>query len=83
MTANLLSAIGECLAAHAEAIERFGTDQPELLDTVPSDLQAKMQRQRQKVVASLEDTDPAVHTQHVEALTKGLRLVMQRLGSCS
>jgi hypothetical protein len=83
MTATLLSIIGECLAAHAEAIERFNTDQPELLEAVPLDLQDKMQRQRQQVVASLEGAHPTVHAQHVAALTKGLRLVMRKLNPCS
>jgi hypothetical protein len=76
---TLATAIAECLALHAEAVERFGTDTPELADTVPALLRDKMQRQRQKVATSLEGNNPAVHARHVEALTKGLRIVMRRL----
>jgi hypothetical protein len=79
---RLQGVIAECLAAHAEAVERLGTDQPELIDGVSSDLRDKMLRQRQKVSASLEGVDPAVHVQHVAALTKGVRLVIKRLSLC-
>jgi hypothetical protein len=74
----------ECLAAHAEAVERFGTEQPEIADTIPVELRDRMQRQRAKVASSLEGVDPAAHAQHVAALIKGLRLVMRKLDpSCS
>jgi hypothetical protein len=76
---TLATAIASCLAAHAEAVERFGTATPELAVTVPIELRNKMQRQRQKVATSLEGNDPGAHAQHVEALTKGLRIVMRRL----
>jgi hypothetical protein len=81
-TTNLQTAIAECLAVHAEAVEKHGTDQPELLDAIPIELREKMQRQRQKVSATLEGVDPAVHAAHVEALTKGIRMIMKRLSPC-
>jgi hypothetical protein len=81
---GLQSVIAECLAAHAEAMQRFGTEQPELADVIPVELRNRMQRQRAKVASSLVGDDPAVHAQHVAALTKGLRLVMRKLDpSCS
>jgi hypothetical protein len=82
MPTDLAAAIASCLAAHAEAVDRFGTDQPELLDVIPTELRDKIQRQRAKVMASLMAGDPAVHAAHVEALTKGLRLIMRRLSGC-
>jgi hypothetical protein len=78
---DLATAMAECLAAHAEAVDQFGTDHPELLDGVPANLREKLQRQRGKVSATLEGVDPAVHAVHVEALAKGLRLVLRRLGN--
>jgi hypothetical protein len=76
---NLAAVIAECLAAHAEAVDRFGTEAPELSDSIPIELREKMQRQRAKVSATLEGSDPDAHAVHVAALTKGLRLVMLRL----
>jgi hypothetical protein len=80
---GLSQAIAECLSAHAEALDKHGTDQPELLDAIPVELREKIQRQRAKVSATLEGVDPVVHAAHVEALTKGLRFVLKRLSPCS
>jgi hypothetical protein len=77
------AAIAECLTVHAEAIERFGTDHPELHPTVPVELRDKVQRQRVKVSVTLEGVDPISHAAHVAALTKGLRLVIRKLAPCS
>ena len=77
---DLSQAIADCLAAHAEAVDRFGTDRPELSDTIPPALREKMTRQRQKVDATLQGDDVPAHVAHLVALTKGLRLVIHRLG---
>ena len=77
---DLSQAIAACLQAHAEAVDRFGTDQPELLDAIPPELREKMTRQRAKIDATLQGVDPSVHAAHLVALTKGLRIVMKRLG---
>jgi hypothetical protein len=79
---ELQTALAEYFATHAEAVERFGTYQPELLDSVPAELRDRMQRQRQKVSASIQANDVKAHLRHVEACTKGLRLVMRRLSGC-
>jgi hypothetical protein len=76
---DLSQTIAECLAAHAEAVDRFGTDRPELADAIPPELRSKMQRQRAKVDATLQGDNVPAHVAHLEALTKGLRLVMRRL----
>ena len=68
---------------HAEALEKFGTDRPEQSDSIPSELRDKMTRQRAKVDATLQGEDVPAHVAHVEALTKGLRVVMRRLGGSS
>jgi hypothetical protein len=76
---HLSQAIAECLQVHAEAVEKFGTDRPEESDNIPSELREKMTRQRAKVDATLQAVDPSAHIAHLEALIKGLRLVMRRL----
>jgi hypothetical protein len=80
---DLATTIAECLAAHAEALDTFGTDRPELSKPCQLRLRDKMIRQRQKVDVSLSGADPEVHAAHIAALTKGLRLVMRKLSPCS
>jgi hypothetical protein len=76
---DLSQTIARCLQAHAEALERCGTDRPEEASSIPPDLRSKVQRQRAKVDATLQGVNPSVHIAHLEALIKGLRLVMRRL----
>jgi hypothetical protein len=76
---SLEAAIAECLALHAEAMDKLGTEYPERLPRVPDALRAKMTRQRDKVSATLESVDPAVHVAQVESLNKGLRLILRKL----
>jgi hypothetical protein len=75
---TLPAVIAECLSVHAEAMAKLGTDRPELDERVDSGIRDKIVRQRAKVSASLEG-DPEQHQAHVEALTKGLRIVLLRL----
>jgi len=75
---DLPATIAECLSVHAEAMDRLGTDRPELDDRVDPGLREKIVRQRAKVSASLEG-DPEQHRAHVESLTKGLKIVLRRL----
>jgi hypothetical protein len=79
MSQALLSAIAACLAAHAKSVEATGSDRPELDWRIDPTLREKIDRQRHKVEASL-DGDPDTHRQHVEALTKGMRIVLRKLG---
>jgi hypothetical protein len=78
LSPDLATVIAECLSVHAEAMDRLGTDRPELDARIPDELRAKLIRQRANVSATLEG-DPEVHRQHVEALTLGLRVVLRRL----
>jgi hypothetical protein len=82
MSADLASTIAECLALHAESLDKFGTDQPELHDSIPKELQDKMRQARANVSATLTGCDPAQHVLHLQALCRGLRLVMKRLKPC-
>jgi hypothetical protein len=75
---TVAEAIAECLSLHAEAMAKLGTHQPELDDRVDPALRDKIVRQRAKVSASVEG-DPEQHRLHVEALIKGLRIVLRRL----
>jgi hypothetical protein len=75
---DLPATIAECLSVHAEAMDRLGTNRPELDDRVDPGLREKIVRQRAKVSASLEG-DPEQHRAHVESLTKGLKIVLRRL----
>jgi hypothetical protein len=79
---DITVALAECLAAHAEALDRHGTDRPELSDAISVKLREKMQRQRGKVAATFENAEPEHQAVHVAALTKGLRAVMRRLCEC-
>jgi hypothetical protein len=75
---DLAATIAECLSVHAEAMAKLGTDRPELNERIAPELREKIARQRAKVSASLEG-DPDQHQAHVEALTKGLRIILRRL----
>jgi hypothetical protein len=75
---DLAAAIAECLALHAKAMDKLGTDHPELDPRVAPDFRDKIIRQWAKVSASLEG-DPEVHRLHVEALNKGVRILLRRL----
>ena len=75
---TLATVIAECLALHAQAIDRLGTDYPESDPRIDPGLRDKIVRQRAKVSASLSG-DPALHQLHVEALNRGLRIVLRRL----
>ena len=79
---DLATAIAECLSAHAEAVEKFGTETPEQHENTPAGLRAKMQQARANVSATLEGSTPEQHALHIQALTRGLRLVMKRLSTC-
>jgi hypothetical protein len=75
---SLAAAIAECLSLHAQALDRLGTDRPELDDRVDPEFRVKVVRQRSNVSASLEG-DPELHRRHVEALNKGLSILLRRL----
>jgi hypothetical protein len=77
LKSEMPAAIAECLSLHAQAMADLGTDRPELDGRVPVDLREKIIRQRAKVSAS--EGDPDQHRQQVEALNKGLRIVLRRL----
>jgi hypothetical protein len=64
-------AIAECLALHAEAMDRLGTDYPERLSRVPVSVKEKMSRQRER--AQTLDLD------QVQSLNAGLRLILRKL----
>jgi hypothetical protein len=65
--------LAACLFAHADAVERFGTDRPELVDGSQHDLIGRLIRQRQRA-AALDGDDPEALAKHVESLTKGMRI---------
>jgi hypothetical protein len=75
---GLSQVIAECLSLHAQAVDKLGTDRPELDERIDPELRNKIVRQRTKVSASLE-VDPEQHRAHVESLNKGLRIVLRRL----
>jgi hypothetical protein len=79
MGADLVTAIPECLSLHAEAINQFGTETPEEHDSIPEELQRKMRQARANVAATLDGHNPAQHPLHLQALCRGLRLIMKRL----
>jgi hypothetical protein len=70
--------IAECLSLYAEALDKLGTDRPELDPRGDPNLRDKIIRQRAKVSSSPEG-DPDQHRLHVESLNKGLRLILRRL----
>jgi hypothetical protein len=76
---DLLDAIAECLSLHAQAINRLGTDQPELDPRVEPDFRDRLIRQRANVSMSLKGSDPEQHRRHVESLNSGLRILLRRL----
>ena len=76
---DLASAIAECLALHAEAVAKLGTDAPEDLPKVPPSVRGKIIRQRERVNATLSGVAPEVHTAHIESLNAGLRLILRQL----
>jgi hypothetical protein len=75
----LQAAIAECLSLHAQAVEKLGTDQPEMLPKVPPAIRAKIATQRERVNATLSGVAPEVHVAHVESLNAGLRLILKKL----
>jgi hypothetical protein len=75
---NLTAAIVECLSLHAQAVDKLGTDRPELDYRIDHRLRDKIVRQRAKMSASFEG-NPEQHRAHVESLNKGLRIVLRRL----
>jgi hypothetical protein len=79
---NLPEAIAVCLALHAESLEKFGTETPEKHDSIPVELQEKMREARANVAATLCGNNPDQHVLHLQALCRGLRLVMKRLKPC-
>ena len=68
---DLQTTIAECLALHAEAVEKLGTEFPEQLPAIPEELRIKMQQARTNVNATLEGSDPTQHVLHLQALNKG------------
>jgi len=76
---DLQAAIAECLALHAEAVDQLGTEFPEQLEDIPEELRQKMRQARVNVNATLEGSDPIQHVRHLQALNKGLRIVLRRL----
>jgi hypothetical protein len=76
---DLQAAIAECLALHAEAVDKLGTEFPEQLEGIPDELRLKMRQARANVNATLEGSAPAQHVLHLQALNKGLRFVLRRL----
>jgi hypothetical protein len=76
---GLATAIAACLSVHAECVEKLGTEFPEQLPAVSSGLRDKIVRQRERVTLSLSGVDPSVHVAHLESLTTGLRLILNRL----
>ena len=79
---DLATAIAECLALHAEALEKFGTENPEENSVLPEELISEMRRARENVSDTLAGGQPEIHAAHVAALNRGLRLVMKRLNPC-
>ena len=79
VSADLAAAIAECLALHAEALAKLGTDMPEQLPDIPEVLRTKMCQARANVNATLEGSNPEQHVLHVKALNKGLRIILRRL----
>jgi hypothetical protein len=75
----LPAAIAACLSVHAECVEKLGTEFPEQLPSVSPTLRDKITRQRERVTLSLSGVDPSVHVAHLESLTTGLRLILNRL----
>jgi hypothetical protein len=81
--ADLVTAIAECLALHADCVEKFGTETPEEHARVPAELRQKMCQARANVSATLEGSSVEQHVLHIQNLCRGLRLVvMKRLTSC-
>jgi hypothetical protein len=76
---DLATAIGTCLALHAKAVEKLGTEFPEQLESIPDELRQKMRQARANVNATLAGSDPTQHVLHLQALNKGLRIVLRRL----
>jgi hypothetical protein len=74
----LQAAIAECLSLHAQAMDRLGTDRPELDPRIDPDLRDKLIRQRANVIGSLDDQAEA-HLRQVESLNKGLKVILRRL----
>jgi hypothetical protein len=74
---GLQNTLAACLAAHAEAVERLGTDRPEVVAGSNHELIGRMIRQRARVAAALAGDDPVAVARHVDALTKGLRIAMR------
>jgi hypothetical protein len=82
MNADLQTTIAEYLVLCAEAVEKFGTDTPELHDAVPEELQHKMRQARDNVNATMTGCSPKQHVLHLKALCHDLRLVMKRRTPC-
>ena len=76
---ELAAVIAEMLALHAEAVEKLGTEFPEQHPEIPEELRIKMGQARINVNATLEGSDPTQHVLHLQALNKGLRIVLRRL----
>jgi hypothetical protein len=75
---ELQTAIAECLSLHAQAMDKLGTDRPELDPRIDETLREKLIRQRANVVSSLDD-QADLHLRQVESLNKGLRIILRRL----
>ena len=82
MNSALATAIAECLALHAECVEKFGTETPELHDSIPAELRLKMQQARANVSVTLEGSSVEQHVLHIQTLCRGLWLVMRKLNGC-
>jgi hypothetical protein len=71
---GLAQVLAAYLFAHAETIERLGTDRPEMVNGSSHELIDRLDRQRKRVVQALTGDDPAAVAKHVKSLTKGMRL---------
>jgi hypothetical protein len=72
----LIGPLTEHLWACAETVHRFGHDRPEEVDGSDHGLIERMLRQRARVARAVEGNDPDAVAKHVEALTRGMRVVM-------
>jgi hypothetical protein len=74
--------VSDVLASHlwalAETVHRLGHDRPEEVDGSDHVLVGRMLKQRARVARAIEGNDPDAVARQVEALTKGLGIVLKR-----